>query len=166
MSTTINVLYADTHTADLVIGSDTVVVNNNKILEKPSSAEHATEMLTSLSGSTHQVFSGVTLVYNRKTLLSSSPVLSSSDASSTTFSEDPTVLTFYEVTDVSFLPLSPEMISGYIATKEPFDKAGGYGIQGIGGDFVKGINGCYYNVMGFPRSHFASVLHELLSGAK
>jgi septum formation protein len=78
----------------------------------------------------------------------------------------PRAISFSETTQVEFASLSPELIRAYIATGEPFGKAGAYGIQGVGGSFVKGINGCYYNVMGLPLHRFAAEVASLLeSGA-
>ncbi len=74
----------------------------------------------------------------------------------------PRVISFSETTQVEFASLSPELIRTYIATGEPFGKAGAYGIQGVGGSFVKGINGCYYNVMGLPLHRFAAEVASLL----
>ena len=69
---------------------------------------------------------------------------------------------FSEETAVTFTSLTPEMIDGYVSTAEPMDKAGSYGIQAMGGSFVTGITGCYYNVMGFPMHRFAAELLGLI----
>ncbi|MCH5197539.1 MAG: septum formation inhibitor Maf [Oscillospiraceae bacterium] len=111
---------------DTVIASDTVVSIGGKILGKPHSPEEAFLMLSSLSGKTHTVYTGVYI----------------KNASSKTVFSERTEVTFYE--------LSGEEINGYIKTGEPFDKAGAYGIQGPGAVLVKCISGDYYNVMGFP----------------
>eukprot|EP01080_Neovahlkampfia_damariscottae_P009201 gene9201-1287_t len=124
-------------TVDLVIGSDTVVILDGKILEKPTSEENAFEMLKSLSGREHTVCTGVALI-------------------STDFE-----IIFSNLTIVQFDEISDEIIRAYIKTKEPMDKAGSYGIQGIGGSFVKKIDGCYYNVMGFPLQMFCKKLLEI-----
>jgi septum formation protein len=120
-----------------VIGSDTVVVLDGKILEKPTSKENAFEMLKSLSGKSHYVCTGVALI--------------SSDFQ----------INFSHSTTVEFDELSEETIQAYIDTKEPMDKAGSYGIQAIGGSFVKRIDGCFYNVMGFPLHSFCTHLREV-----
>lgn len=110
----------------LVIGADTVVCCEGKILGKPHSREAAAEMLTVLQGRSHEVYTGVTL-----------------------YSQSETV-TFFECTQVEFYPMTEVEISEYIDSKEPMDKAGAYGIQGLGARFVKGIRGDYNNVVGLP----------------
>ena len=110
----------------LVIGADTVVCCEGKILGKPHSREAAAEMLTALQGRSHEVYTGVTL-----------------------YSQSETV-TFCECTQVEFYPMTEVEISEYIDSKEPMDKAGAYGIQGLGARFVKGIRGDYNNVVGLP----------------
>ena len=110
----------------LVIGADTVVCCEGKILGKPHSREAAAEMLTALQGRSHEVYTGVTL-----------------------YSQSETV-TFFECTQVDFYPMTEVEISEYIDSKEPMDKAGAYGIQGLGARFVKGIRGDYNNVVGLP----------------
>ena len=110
----------------LVVGADTVVCCEGKILGKPHSREAAAEMLTALQGRSHEVYTGVTL-----------------------YSQSETV-TFFECTQVEFYPMTEVEISEYIDSKEPMDKAGAYGIQGLGARFVKGISGDYNNVVGLP----------------
>ena len=110
----------------LVIGADTVVCCEGKILGKPHSREAAAEMLTALQGRSHEVYTGVTL-----------------------YSQSETV-TFFECTQVEFYPMTEVEISEYIVSKEPMYKAGAYGIQGLGARFVKGIRGDYNNVVGLP----------------
>lgn len=110
----------------LVVGADTVVCCEGKILGKPHSREAAAEMLTALQGRNHEVYTGVTL-----------------------YSQSETV-TFFECTQVEFYPMTEVEISEYIDSKEPMDKAGAYGIQGLGARFVKGIRGDYNNVVGLP----------------
>ena len=110
----------------LVIGADTVVCCEGKILGKPHSREAAAEMLTALQGRSHEVYTGVTL-----------------------YSQSETV-TFFECTQVEFYPMTEAEISDYIDSKEPMDKAGAYGIQGLGARFVKDIRGDYNNVVGLP----------------
>ncbi len=123
-----------------VLGADTIVVLNGEVLEKPRDAAHAAEMLTRLSGKTHQVMTAVALADRQREL-------------------DCLVLT-----DVTFRLLTPQDISDYIASGEPMDKAGAYGIQGLGGNFVRKINGSYHAVVGLPLvetselfSHFQSL---------
>ena len=119
---------------DIVIGADTVVALDGKILGKPKSEENAREMLRFLSGRTHSVFTGVTLASDKKTK------------------------TFAVETKVKFFELTNEEIDAYIKTKEPFDKAGAYGIQGYGSLLVEKINGDYFNVVGLPVSTLAREL--------
>lgn len=122
-----------------VVGADTVVVRGGRILEKPPTAEAAKAMLAELSGAEHDVMTGVAIVYP--------PGDGERDA---------LVHTFCERTAVTFGALTPELIDAYVATGEPMDKAGGYGIQGgLSASFVSGISGCYYNVVGFPLHRFA-----------
>ena len=109
-----------------VLGADTIVILNGEVLEKPRDAAHAAEMLGKLSGETHQVMTAVALADRQNTL----------DA--------------LVVTDVTFRVLSEHDIAGYVASGEPLDKAGAYGIQGLGGCFVRKINGSYHAVVGLP----------------
>ena len=110
----------------LVIGCDTGVFIDNRMLGKPKDVEHAQSMLEELSGRVHQVITGCCLCLEGRERI------------------------FQEETWVEFYPLYKEEIASYIATGEPFDKAGGYGIQGKGALLIRGIQGDYYNVMGLP----------------
>ncbi|KAF9585539.1 hypothetical protein BGW38_001910 [Lunasporangiospora selenospora] len=130
----------------LVIGADTVVALGSQILEKPRSVQGAIDMLTSLSGSTHMVYTGVTLV---------APSIDGSD--------EPRVFVDVEGTEVKMQILSKELIEAYVATGEPMDKAGAYGYQTTGGLLVKGINGCSWNVIGLPASKLFFMLEEFTS---
>lgn len=112
----------------IIVAADTMVFSNNRMLGKPKTTDEAYMMLKSLSGKAHDVMTGICLISQ---------------------SEDKQYLD-YEVTRVYFKDLSEEEIHNYIASKEPLDKAGAYGIQGLGGFFVKRIEGCYFNVMGLP----------------
>ncbi|XP_002435909.3 probable bifunctional dTTP/UTP pyrophosphatase/methyltransferase protein [Ixodes scapularis] len=123
---------------DLVIGADTIVVQDGQILEKPKDASDAVRMLTQLSGKTHLVQTGVALVHWCGSELKTR--------------------TLQETTEVSVALLSPAVIEAYVATGEPFDKAGAYGIQGKGGSLVERINGDYFNVVGFPMHRFCREL--------
>jgi nucleoside triphosphate pyrophosphatase len=125
--------------AVIVIGADTVVVAQGRILGKPRNANDARRMLRLLSGRVHQVLTGVS-------------VLRVSDRKE---------LHHIEATRVHFAKLSNEDIDGYIATGEPFDKAGAYGIQAIGGRFIDWIEGCYFNVMGLPLARVWVMLGQL-----
>lgn len=122
----------------LVIAADTIVVRNNMLLGKPKDAEDAFETLKSLSGKWHEVITGL-CVYR---------------ASDKKFIED------YEITRVKMADNSDEFIRSYIATGEPFDKAGSYGIQGYGALLVEKIEGCYFNVMGLPIYKLSSILRQ------
>ena len=117
-----------------VIGADTVVALDGKILGKPKDEENAREMLKFLSGKAHSVFTGVTLANRNKTK------------------------TFAVTTKVKFFDLTDEEIDDYIKTLEPFDKAGAYGIQGYGSLLVEKIDGDYFNVVGLPVSTLAREL--------
>lgn len=114
--------------SSVIIGVDTVVYYNNKILGKPKNYDDAYSMLSALSGNTHKVYSGVCIVN----------------------AENLNIESFVCETKVKFSKLTHNQIDKYIKSKEPMDKAGAYGIQGLGGVFVEKIDGCYYNVMGLP----------------
>ena len=128
----VSVMHTIEDSADgtLVIGSDTVVVFENMILGKPHDIEDAVNTLKKLQGNTHQVYTGVSILEKKNGVW--------------------TEHTFYESTDVTFYPVSDEEIRAYVATGEPMDKAGSYGIQGIFGIYVRGICGDYNNVVGLP----------------
>lgn len=113
----------------LVIGADTIVVIDGKILNKPNDTNNAIEMLNQLSGRTHTVYTAISIVE------------SNSDFS----------LTDIVATDVTFRTLTQKEIIAYVSTRSPLDKAGAYGIQDdFGAVFVSHINGCYYNIVGLP----------------
>lgn len=116
----------------VLIAADTVVVRDNKILEKPVDEEDAHRILSSLQGNVHKVFTGVTLIVNQNGKMLRD--------------------TFSVCTEVEMLPMTTKQIMSYIATKEPMDKAGAYGIQGKGGMYIRQIRGDYYNVVGLPIS--------------
>lgn len=119
---------------DLVIAADTVVAVNNQVLGKPRSEEDAARMLSALSGRLHMVYTGVTVALGGE------------------------MVTQHEATSVRFRPLTQADIIRYIATGEPMDKAGAYGIQGYGCVLVEGISGDYYNVMGLPVCRLSGLL--------
>ena len=123
---------AKSHPDKLIIGADTIVKINDKILGKPKNYKESFAMLKSLSGKTHQVLTGVSLIHLDLGI----------------------DFTFNESTDVSFCFLTDEEISIYIDKYKPYDKAGSYGIQDGFSVYVEKINGCFYNVMGFPISRF------------
>jgi septum formation protein len=120
----------------LVIGADTIVLINGKVLNKPKDTEDVFAMLSMLSGKVHEVVTGVAVVR----------------------APDLIKQTGWECTKVTFKSITPEEIRRYIATKEPLDKAGAYGIQGIGALFVTRIEGCYPNVVGLPIPTLARLL--------
>ena len=149
---------------DMVIGSDTVVSVDDCILEKPADAAAAIAMLSSLSGRRHRVYSGVAILH-RCTDIGSHPTIfgtpPDTDAASLGVAgcyEQ----AFVECTEVEFAELTEAEIAAYVSTGEPFDKAGGYGIQAAAGAFVRGIDGDYYNVMGLPLHRTCKVIATLL----
>ncbi len=113
---------------EVVLGADTTVAVDALLLGKPEGATDAARMLRALSGRRHRVLTGIC------------------------FFDGKTAETAVEETVVEFLPLSEDEIAGYIATGEPFDKAGAYGIQGAASKFISRIEGCYFNVVGLPIS--------------
>ena len=122
---------------DIVIAADTIVVLGNQVLGKPKDASHAQAMLRALSGRDHQVMTGVTVL------------------------KGDTCLTHTEITDIHFRDLSDSEIRGYVASGEPMDKAGAYGIQGGAALFADGMRGDYYNVMGLPVCRLFLMLKEI-----
>ena len=119
-----------------VLAADTVVCLDERILDKPANSEQATEFLRLLSGRKHRVITGLWL------------------------SAGELVLSDHRVTRVCFDSLSKHQIAAYVKTGEPYDKAGGYGIQGCGGALVTSIEGCYFNVMGLPLNAVGRLLDE------
>ena len=139
---------ADRIREGVVLGVDTIVVVDGCILGKPDDAEEAARMLRRLSGRWHRVFSGMTLIevdrdVNNLRIGNLREVRSTSD---------------FSVTQVKMRTISEEEIAGYVATGEPLDKAGAYGIQGMGAVFVERIDGCFYNVVGLPISRLVQML--------
>lgn len=124
----------------IVIGADTIVCLEGKIMGKPKDEEDAFKMLQSLSGKAHQVFTGVALV-NKEAGIAES---------------------FYVETSVKMQELAQDEIAAYLLTKEPFDKAGAYGIQGYGARYIESIVGDYYNVMGLPVHTLYTKLKSIL----
>ncbi len=120
--------------SDVIIAADTIVTLDGKVLGKPHSGEEAFEMLRILSGRTHRVYTGVAVLQGQRLEL------------------------LHEATEVVFRPLTEGEISRYIATGEPMDKAGAYGIQGRGALLVEGIRGDYFNVMGLPVCRLGQML--------
>jgi septum formation protein len=122
----------------ILVGADTIVVVNNTILGKPENTAHAATMLHTLQGNKHKVFTGITLI-------------------DTNSGKE---ITTYEGTQVWMKALDSEQIERYIATGEPMDKAGSYGIQGIGATLIHRLEGDYFNVVGLPLSKLADQLKE------
>ena len=122
---------------DLVIGADTIVVLDGRVLGKPRDAAEARRMLSALSGRAHTVFTGVTVMRGGA------------------------VLSHAERTEVHFRPLSEAEIEAYIATGEPMDKAGAYGAQGYASLFVERLEGDFFNVMGLPLCALGKLLKRL-----
>lgn len=122
---------------EIVVSADTVVACDGEILGKPSDKSDAVRMLKMLSGRTHSVFTGVCINGNGK------------------------ICNFFEETKVTFYPLSDAEIDDYVNTVEPLDKAGAYGIQGLGALFVKKIDGDYLNVVGLPLARLAREIKKI-----
>lgn len=122
----------------IVIGADTVVSENGAILGKPKSREEAVQMISLLQGNTHQVYTGVSMI----------------------FCDTGETVSFAERTDVTVYPMSKSQIEAYVETGEPMDKAGAYGIQGLFAAYVKEIRGDYSNVVGLPLGRVCQELRE------
>ena len=122
---------------DVVIAADTIVVCEGRVLGKPHDAEEARQMLRLLSGRDHQVMTGMTVLRGDKAAICT------------------------EVTDLRFRELSDREIDAYVATGEPMDKAGAYGIQGGAALFCARMVGDYYNVMGLPVCRLSKILHQI-----
>ena len=125
---------AEKHSGDVVLGCDTIVALDGEKLGKPQSADDAKAMLRRLSGQTHTVYTGVCITDGTRTER------------------------FVSATDVTFYPLSAQTIDDYVATGEPMDKAGAYGIQGLGSVLVQSFSGDYFTVVGLPLAQCARVL--------
>ena len=134
-------VFSQTEGDVLVIGADTVVADKGKILGKPADEKAAVTMLRELQGGVHYVYTGVTLCLRK--------------------GDEEVIRTFYESTEVCFYPMSEEEIRWYVSTSEPMDKAGSYGIQGLAGRFVKGIEGDYNNVVGLPAARLYQEIKEM-----
>lgn len=123
----------------IIISADTVVTFNGRILGKPKDKDDAFQMLKSLQGRSHIVYTGITVINTKKGVVKQESVS----------------------TEVTFSKISDDEIIKYIETGEPLDKAGAYGIQGKGGVFVEKINGCYYNVVGLPLNRLKAAIEEI-----
>jgi septum formation protein len=126
-------------TPAIVIAADTVVLAGKQILPKPKDADDARRMLRLLNATMHEVLTGLFVIR----------------------AYDGISFAHLERTRVEFTRISDIDIDAYIQTKEPFDKAGAYGIQGIGGRFVRKVDGCYFNVMGLPLSRLWEILRQM-----
>lgn len=113
---------------EIVLGADTIVVIGDQVLEKPANADDARAMLRLLSGREHTVITGICLRHRDG------------------------IIVDHSATQVRFAALAESEIAEYVASGEPFDKAGAYAIQGLASRFVESVNGCYFNVMGLPLS--------------
>ena len=125
----------------IIIGADTVVARGEKIMGKPKDAADAKQMLRSIADDCHQVYTGVTLIRT---------------------GAHPQSVTFQEKTDVCLYPISDAELDAYIASGDPMDKAGAYGIQGYFAIYVKRIVGDYYNVVGLPIGRVYQELKRML----
>jgi len=130
----------DEVSSGLIIAADTIVYLNGEILGKPNSPEEAKKMLSKLSGNTHEVYTGFTLLSTEKGIFQD-----------------------VEKTRVTFRTLEDWEIDAYVATGSPMDKAGSYGIQDQSGFFVEKIEGCFFNVVGFPITKFYQGLKQLVN---
>lgn len=124
-----------------ILGADTVVTIDGLVLGKPVSPEEAASMIRLLAGRTHEVLTGVALLYSRP-------------------GQELFIDAEVSTTAVQFCPLDERQINEYVASGEPFDKAGGYGIQGLASKFVERIEGCYFNVVGLPISRVCRMLER------
>ena len=136
----------DSDNNSLVIGADTIVSYKNEILGKPSNYDDAVRMLKLLSGKTHSVYTGFTIINT----------------------SDNAIITDYEKSDVTFKNLTEQEIDDYVNTGEPMDKAGAYSIQGIASSFVENLSGDYNNVVGLPIYKLSKYLYNSfnIKGAK
>ena len=123
---------------DIIISADTIVVLDDKILEKPKDKQDAFSMIKSYQGRSHHVYTGVAIIYKNE------------------------CINFYEDTLVTVSNLTDEEIRDYINTSEPYDKAGAYAIQGIFGKYIEKIDGDYFNVMGLPLCAINKHLKKIL----
>lgn len=128
---------SDGDSSEIIVAADTIVVLEGKILGKPKDKTEAFDFLSALEGKRHDVITGL--------------CIQKGDA----------IRTVHEISGVYFAEMNEGEIKDYIATDEPMDKAGAYGIQGFGSQFVRRIEGCYFNVMGFPIHLFYKTLKDM-----
>ena len=124
----------------IIIAADTIVVIDGKVLGKPNNEDDAYNMLKLLSNKVHRVYSGIAVINTTNNIIKNEAIC----------------------TEVKFSELTHEDIRNYINSKEPLDKAGAYGIQGLGALFVEKINGCYYNVVGLPLNMLNKIIKEVI----
>ncbi len=124
----------------IIIGADTIVYLDGRVLGKPSSRKEAEEMIREMAGRVHEVYTGLVLLNVHSGRM----------------------LTDYACTAVEFSPMSPAEIEEYLDADEYLDKAGGYAIQGAAAKYIKGISGCFYNVMGLPVHKLYQMLKEIM----
>lgn len=127
----------------MIVGADTTVAYQNKKLGKPRDRDDAREMLKMLSGQTHEVFTGVSLVWKTETGVGE--------------------FSFYEKSSVTFYPLTDVLLENYLASQDPLDKAGSYGIQGQALTFIRSMAGDYANVVGFPLGKFCDIMENTIA---
>lgn len=126
------------HTGDMVLGADTIVVNEKEILGKPKNIDEARVMLQTLSGKTHEVYTGVCLLFKNEKM------------------------SFFSKTQVTFRDIASDLLEFYLKTGESLDKAGAYGIQGASLGFIQKIDGSYSNVVGLPVDLVLEKIEEIL----
>lgn len=131
-------VFANGDGQSVIVSADTIVVLEGRILGKPESAEQAYRNLNDLSANTHTVITGICMIGRKGQKCG------------------------YEQTQVSFASLTETEIWDYVKTEEPMDKAGAYGIQGFGSQFITRIEGCYFNVMGFPVRRFYEIAKDMI----
>lgn len=136
----------------LVIGADTIVYNDGKVLGKPKDEEDAKKMIRSLAGKKHQVYTGVCLISNVDAEVDSASRIG-----------DLLIQKFYSKTDVYVDDITDKEIADYVATGDPLDKAGSYGIQGVFSKHIRKIDGDYFNVVGLPVNEIYRHLDGLLN---
>jgi len=125
----------------LIISADTIVIYDNQILEKPEDENHAFDILNKLNGNEHQVITAFGIVIKNKNIS----------------------IFDYETTQVIFRQLTPEKIKEYVKTGESLDKAGAYGAQGLGSLLIDRVEGCFYNVVGFPIGKFYTMFEDVIN---
>ncbi len=124
--------------SEIVVSADTIVIIEGRLMGKPADRDEAANHLRLLSGRSHTVITGICIAQKDRWV------------------------TAHELTEVRFANISEDEIRDYVQTNEPMDKAGAYGIQGFGSQFVTRINGCYFNVMGFPVHLFYKSIRDFL----